>query len=76
MITNTMDIINLFVICERRYSNILTIRALFWSNPCGFAVINANAFIKVREHSKTYFSNFEWRQTHFLIRKSLKNWKH
>ncbi len=29
--------------CEHR------VRALFWSDPCGFAVINAFAFIKVRE---------------------------
>jgi hypothetical protein len=44
-------------ICEHRYSKtvlpFLNIRALIWSNPLGFAVINAFAFIKVREYSKT-----------------------
>ncbi len=38
----------------------------------GFALINAFAFIKVREHSKTVF---EWRRTHiinFFVIKKLK----
>ncbi len=49
-------------ICEHR------VRALFWSNPLGFAVINAFAFIKVREYSKSKKSLWDF----FIMKIKLK----